>query len=616
MFRLTSWSARLQTSLTKSNGGSRGVLDFLKTAKPAERKAFIARLSMEERAVIVALLDKYAQNPWAKYQSDPIGFIEQGLGEPIWSKQREILESVRDNKRTAVPACHAPGKSHLAARIVAWWVMSHEIGTAQVVTTATSFRQVRNILWAHIRRLHAVHDLDGDCLMVEWKRGTEMVAFGFAPAAYNETALQGIHAPNLLVVVDEAGGISDTIGVALEALMTGGNTRLLLLGNPPTDNENSWFERACSSDLYNTIQIGAYDTPNFTGEETGVCTTCPRAVGLHSIASHLVDDEWVKDVIQELGAESAFVEARVHARFPKATGNRVIPSTWLDDASINDNPAQSTQIRLGIDIAADGGDEFVIARADGYTARIIHASSGKDNASAIQVAYTCLHHIQQAEADALHNTYLTMEQSIQQFQTPSIVTQPNDPSSITKPNEASIIMQPTDPSSITKPTRGGGAKTQNERGGGPDTVIVKVDAIGLGWGVVSILREWGVEGLHSAKIVGVNVSERAFEAGKFRNQRAEMWWNGRVLCQPDSDGRQVVRLDVDRKVLLQMALPDYLSDSSGRIKIISKADLRRTGRGSPDRAEAILLALYDPRGSDSAPLVTPIGIPQANVWDI
>jgi hypothetical protein len=404
--------------------------------------------------------------------------------------------------------------------------------------------------------------------------------------------------------------------VALEALMTGGNTRLLLLGNPPTDNENSWFERACSSDLYNTIQIGAYDTPNFTGEETGVCTTCPRAVGLHSIASHLVDDEWVKDVIQELGAESAFVEARVHARFPKATGNRVIPSTWLDDASINDNPAQSTQIRLGIDIAADGGDEFVIARADGYTARIVHASSGKDNASAIQVAYTCLHHIQQAEADALHNTYLTMEQSIQQFQTPSIVTQPNEVSSITKPNEASIIMQPTDPSSIMQPTRGGGAKTQNERGGGPDTVIVKVDAIGLGWGVVSILREWGVEGLHSAKIVGVNVSERAFEAGKFRNQRAEMWWNGRVLCQPDSDGRQVVRLDVDRKVLLQMALPDYLSDSSGRIKIISKADLRRTGRGSPDRAEAILLALYDPRGSDSAPLVTPIGIPQANVWDI
>jgi len=43
------------------------------------------------------------------------------------------------------------------------------------------------------------------------------VAFGFAPAQYNETALQGIHAPNLLVVVDEAGGISDTIGIALES---------------------------------------------------------------------------------------------------------------------------------------------------------------------------------------------------------------------------------------------------------------------------------------------------------------------------------------------------------------------------------------------------------------
>jgi hypothetical protein len=36
-----------------------------------------------------------------------------------------------------------------------------------------------------------------------------VVAYGFRPADNNEAAVQGIHAPHLLIVVDEAGGISD-----------------------------------------------------------------------------------------------------------------------------------------------------------------------------------------------------------------------------------------------------------------------------------------------------------------------------------------------------------------------------------------------------------------------
>lgn len=392
----------MPTSLIKPDGkSSKDLIFFFRNAKVADRKIWLAGLTASERQTVMSLIELIADNPWSQYMTDPAGFIEQGLGETIWSKQREILESVRDNKRTAVPACHAPEKSHLAARIVAWWAMCQPVGTSQIVTTATSFRQVRNILWSHIRKLHATHNLAGECLTVEWKMDKSVVAFGFAPAQYNETALQGIHAPNLLVVVDEAGGISDTIGNALEALMTGGNTRLLLLGNPPTDQENSWFERACNSDLYNTIPISAYDTPNYTGEEVGNCTTCPKTVPTHSVATHLVDQTWVNDVISELGENSSFVTARVKAEFPKGAGNRVIPSTWIEEASNNLNPAHDTRIRLGIDIAADGGDEFVIARADGYTVRIVHASSGADNANAVQVANICLRYIQEAEADAL-----------------------------------------------------------------------------------------------------------------------------------------------------------------------------------------------------------------------
>ena len=620
----------LQSSTKPEGKSSSDLVKFLRDAKPADRKIWLAGLTSAERHAVLMLVERVKADPWSQYANDPEGFITQGLGETLWSKQREILASVRDNKRTAVPACHAPGKSHLSARIVAWWVMCQPKGTSQVVTTATSFRQVRNILWSHIRKLHATHNMAGDCLTVEWKVDGSQVAFGFAPAQYNETALQGIHAPNLLVVVDEAGGISDTIGVALEALMTGGNTRLLLLGNPPTDNENSWFERACNSPLYNTIPISAYDTPNFTGEEVGNCTTCPRTVPTHSVATHLVDQTWVDDVISELGEASAFVTARVKAEFPRGTGNRIIPSTWIDDAQQNLNPAHDNRIRLGIDIASDGGDEFVIARADGYTVKIVHASSGADNANAVQVANVCLRHIQQAEQDiqnrqnkplpngnlTLHNSLYGQTQNEHMFASETHTPQgfPDHTPNTTPPKS---LTQQGFASTEHMFAPGGGGVTQKMPGGAYSHILsVKVDAIGLGWGVVGLLEAWGREGLHGARIVGVNVAERAFDAGKFKNQRAEMWWNGRVLLQPDDDGFQLVKLDVDRKVCSQLALPDYVSDSSGRIKVISKEELKRKGQGSPDRAEAVLLALYEPKGDRGVPLVAPVVIGQANVWSM
>ena len=183
------------------------------------RIRLLGQLSDEERAAWVGAL-----TGWERYAQDPVGFVTEGLGEQIWSKQREILESVRDHRRTAVPAGHSVGKSHLAARMVAWWVACHPPGTARVVTTATTYRQVKNILWPQIRSVVVKHSLPGEVLLTEWKIGQETVADGFSPSDHNEAAVQGIHAEHLLIVVDEAGGISNTIGNALEALMTGGHT--------------------------------------------------------------------------------------------------------------------------------------------------------------------------------------------------------------------------------------------------------------------------------------------------------------------------------------------------------------------------------------------------------
>lgn len=509
-------------------------LHLLPSLPDETRLRILAQLTPEE----LALLDEQiaAEGPYARYRTDPVRFVTEALGEEVWSKQVEILESLRDHKRTAVPACHAPGKSHIAARAIAWWVAVHPPGTVRVVTTATTFRQVKGILWPHIRGVVVKHNLPGEVFTTEWKIDGEIVADGFSPADHNESAVQGIHAENLLIVVDEAGGISNTIGQALEALMTGGHTRLLLLGNPPTNNVGSWFERSCSSDLYNVIPIPASETPNFTGEKVG------------SWARNLVDPLWVEEVTRAFGAESPFVQARVHARFPRTTDTAVIPIDWIESAmELESDPGP---IRLGVDVAADGGDEFVISEARGMTATIVHTSRG--NRSPIEVAGRILEAIQNAEA--IHS-----EEGIR------------------------------------------------------EKVRVKIDAIGVGWGVAGLLEEWGEEGRHASTVIPVNVAQAAYDRERFANQRAEMWWTGRELLQPDEDGYQELALDVDHTTMMQLAAPSYRANSSGRLQIESKADMSKRGIGSPDRAEAVLLALFEPPYHEPL-IVPPMGIGQSNAW--
>jgi len=508
-------------------------LERLSLLPDAVRLSVIGKLTVEERSNVFGRIDT---SPWSKFRYDPVGFVTEGIHEHAWSKQIEILESLRDNKRTAVPACHAPGKSHIAARAIAWWVAAHPPDTVRVVTTANTFRQVRNILWPHIRRVVAANNLPGEVLTTEWKIGKDIVADGFSPADHNETAVQGIHAENLLIVVDEAGGISNTIGQALESLMTGGNTRLLILGNPPTNSPGSWFERSCNSILFNVIPISAFDTPNFTGEKVG------------EWARNLVDKTWVDDVVTSFGEDSAFVQARVYARFPRNVTTTVIPVDWAESATKIES--HTGRIRLGVDIAADGGDEFVIAEYCGNSVKIVHGSRG--NKSPVEVAGRVL--------DAIHN-----------------------------------------------------AEAFHVKHSIPEQVRVKIDAIGVGWGVAGLLEDWGKEGRHNSSIVAVNVSQAASDREKFVNQRAEMWWTGRELLQPNENGDQFVRLEVDTGTVAQLSSPTYRANSAGKIQIESKDDMKKRGVSSPDKAEAVLLALFEPPNSEVV-LVAPLSLSGSNVW--
>lgn len=120
---------------------------------------------------------------------------------------------------------------------------------------------------------------------------------------------------------------------------------------------------------------------------------------------------------------------------------------------------------------------------------------------------------------------------------------------------------------------------------------VKIDSIGVGFGVIGELRNAATRGEHKAHIHGVNVASAASQPDKFKNLRAEMWWElARGLSE--RQGWDLAKMDNADTTMAQLLEPRWEVDPQGRIRVEPKEEIiKRLGR-SPDNADALLLAFY------------------------
>ncbi len=311
---------------------------------------------------------------FSQWRTDPIGFIEHGLLGFIWSKQREICLSVLHNRRTAVQSCHASGKSYISSRIASWWISCNEPGDAFLVSLAPTFHQVKAILWREIAKAHAAGQLPGTLNLTEWKVGAELVGYGRAPDSM--TAIQGIHAPRVLVIGDEACGLQKDILDGADSLIANDDSRILLIGNP--DDPSTEFAAACKPGSgWNVIRISAFDTPNFTGEEVPA-----------SVRPLLVSKVWVGEKLKSWGLESPLYQAKILGLFPEQANDALIPIASVTAATARyaelmalpkqPIPPDNEPHDLGVDVAREGDDSSVIYRRKGWVARAEHRHHKRD----------------------------------------------------------------------------------------------------------------------------------------------------------------------------------------------------------------------------------------------
>lgn len=482
-----------------------------------------------------------ATNPTATqdrsgYSDRPLDYICDVLQVTLTHDQQRICQALLDSRYTMVPSSHGQGKTKLGALLVIWWVDA--VG-GLAITTAPTMRQVKELLWGEIRR-HAwqigIEPEDRGQLFL--RKSEDARAFGFS-ARRDQNSFQGQHAERLLIVVDEACGVSPEIWDGATACLTGSQNKMLAIGNPVV--ADTPFQQSCSDSTNAVIRLPAWRHPNvawayerhpngihrlkpevaaaITDEQGAIApqSAWPPELPRDQIPGAISID-WIERARRKHGEGSPYWQSRVEAEFPTDTEWSIVPRSWFDQARAryDADPAYWDAIaakhpwRHGVDVG-DGGDPHGFASWRG------------------PVLYTC------------------REQSCQ-----------GDREDITR-------------------CAGETRRLLDEQHGS-----ASIDTVGVGSGVQSILKE---AGYHAN---AVNWGSRASDPARFANLKAEQFWQLREALRLGEVAIAPLPPEAEDMARNDLAGTCYEELSTGKIKIEDKAKTRKRLRRSPNVGDAIV----------------------------
>lgn len=298
----------------------------------------------------------------------PDQIAEHALRHDHWPMMRRIMRAVfQPRARVAVKSCHASGKTFTSADAV---LVSLLLG-GDVLTTAPTWTQVKRVLWGQIGR--ALHD----SAVADWGNvsQTEITLpsgeFAFGLSTNEGVRFQGFHArPGrfLLVIFDEAPGVLPAIYEAVEGIRSGGDVRMLALGNPTVASGPFYEAFSSQRSGWDTYTIDALDTPNFEDEEhPGRQLTLEELVALpehrldHAPRPYLISRRYVVEKYAEWGEKSPLWSARVRGAFPEQSEDALLSLAWLEAAAIRELEATDADAwEAGLDVAGPGEAETTL----------------------------------------------------------------------------------------------------------------------------------------------------------------------------------------------------------------------------------------------------------------
>jgi hypothetical protein len=328
--------------------------------------------------------------PFPEYKDRPVEFLFDKLNFVCTKEQADICNSVRDNRVTNVQASHGVGKTAISARLALWYLFA--VG-GQVVTTAPTFRQVKNLIWKEIRSTHSRFSqiLGGTCNTLDLFVNPSVFAIGFSSSDHNTDAFQGMHADYFLFIQDEANGISPLVDDGFISCATGENNRILRVGNPVCPYTPFYYSCQQSSTRLScwghpnvswAYQVGPDGTHRLK-PDIAVQIISPQgdvkpqdewpAELPRDLIPGAVSISWIEGIRKSRGEGTAYWLGRVEGIFPVDSTDSLFPIATLHrirDKSISSRSEllelhKNKSLSVGLD-CGDGGDDSAISILRGH----------------------------------------------------------------------------------------------------------------------------------------------------------------------------------------------------------------------------------------------------------
>jgi hypothetical protein len=296
-----------------------------------------------------------------QWREDPVLMVRQLFGVEPDPWQLEVLREFPTRNRIAMQACKGPGKT----AALAWCIWNFLLTRPhpKIAATSISANNLADNLWTELAKWQNTCPLLKE--MFVWTK-TRIFAKDHpetwwasarawsqsADSTQQENTLAGLHADYLLFVLDESGGIPNSVMAAAEAgLSTGVETKILQAGNP-THLEGPLYDAATRDrHLWYVVEItGDPDDPK---------------------RSSRVSADWAREQIVKWGRENPWVLVNVFGKFPPSSINTLLTIDEVRAAMarhLAPDLYQPFPKVIGVDVARHGDDSTVLFPRQGRAA--------------------------------------------------------------------------------------------------------------------------------------------------------------------------------------------------------------------------------------------------------
>ena len=285
------------------------------------------------------------------------GRRKHSQGEKLTGAEEKVVDKIGITIRSG----RGPGKDAWISWVSWWFLMLWRVDNdpPKLVVTAPSAKQIRDVYWSEMALWKSKATIPGLFRFFEQQSeliyGKEDKLNWFlsarvcnvkGDATEQAGVLGGLHAPYMLLIVDEASDVPTGVFSPLEGTLTGVCNILVLIGN-----------MLRSSGYFYDTHFNPKHTPYWVKRQWNT-----ELSNLDDVSKGKTDLRGsIARLAAKYGKDSNFYRINVKGEPPAVDGDSLIPYEWVREASQRDiEPDQYDRLVIGVDVARSGDDKSIM----------------------------------------------------------------------------------------------------------------------------------------------------------------------------------------------------------------------------------------------------------------